>query len=121
MSSVKSSAVVVPTAGGEAKPAEAAAVTKMAGGGLILSPLPLSGGKKRGSRKTKRLSKKVLKMFRKGSAKKLAKLLKGGVDDTEGVMTTEGESAPESTEGASRKRRGSRKGSRKTRRHGLLY
>jgi len=118
MSSVpKSSAVVVPTSGGEAKPAEAAAVTKMAGGGLILSPLPLSGGKKKGSRKTKRLSKKVLRMFKKGSRGKLMKLMKGG-EEAEEVVAMEGESET----GAGRKRRGSRKGGKKTaRRHSFLY
>ena len=118
MSATKSSAVVMPTEGGAPQPSDAAAVTKMAGGGLVLSPLPLSGGRKR---KTKRLSKKVLKMFKKGSAKKLAKLLKGG-QEAEEVMATEGESTPE--EGAGRRRRGSRKtrrGSRKSRRHAFLY
>ena len=109
----------MPTEGGNALPAQAAAVTKMAGGGLVLSPLPLSGGRK-GSRKTKRLSKKVLKMFKKGSAKKLAKLMKGG-EVAEEVMASEGESAP--TEGARRRRRGGKthRGSRKSRRHGFLY
>jgi len=117
MSAPKSSAVVMPTEGGSAMPEQAAAVTKMAGGGLVLSPLPLSGGRKR--RGTKRLSKKVLKMFKKGSAKKLAKLLKGG-QEAEDVMATEGEAAP--VEGARRKRRGgkTRRGSRKSR-HSFLY
>ena len=118
MSAPKSSAVVMPTEGGAAMPEQAAAVTKMAGGGLVLSPLPLSGGRKR---KTKRLSKKVLKMFRKGSAKKLQKLLKGG-QEAEEVVATEGESPAAPTEGA--RRRGSRKtkrGSRKSRRHAFLY
>lgn len=113
----KSSAVVMPTKGGEAVPGEAAAVTKMAGGGLVLSPLPLSGGRKR--RGTKRLSKKVLKMFKKGSAKKLSKLLKGGQEGEDAVTAPE---TPEPTEGA-RRRRGSRKtkrGSRKSR-HSFLY
>ena len=67
------SAVVVPNSqGGSAD--QAAAVTPMKGG-MVLSPLPLSGG---GRRKTKKLSKKVLNMFKKGSRSKLMKLMKGG-------------------------------------------
>lgn len=103
--SVQSSAVVVPTSNGEAKPAEAAAVTKMSGGGLLLSPLPLNEGR----RKTRRLSKKAIKMLKKMSKAKLAKLMKGGVG--EGFESTE-------TEGAARKTRKGKKGSRK---HGFLY
>ena len=116
MSAPKSSAVVMPTKGGEAVPSEAAAVTKMAGGGLVLSPLPLSGGRKR---KTKRISKKVLKMFKKGSAKKLAKMLKGGQEAEAEVAAPE---MGEATEGARRKRKGgkTRRGSRKSR-HSFLY
>ena len=110
MSAPTSSSVVVPTKGGEAQPQAAAAVTKMAGGGLILSPLPLGGGKRR---KTRRISKKVLRMFKKGSKAKLMKLMKGGVDG-EDVVT--GEQAPEV--GARRK---SRRGSRKSRKHPMLY
>ena len=115
MSAPKSSAVVMPTEGGAPVPGDAAAVTKMAGGGLMLSPLPLNGGK----RKTKRLSKKVLKMFKKGSAKKLSKLLKGGQEAEEEVVAAE-TAAP--AEGARRRktRRGGRKGSRKSR-HSFLY
>jgi hypothetical protein len=66
------SAVVVPNSqNGSAN--EAAAVTPMKGG-MVLSPLPLSGGR----RKTKKLSKKVLNMFKKGSRSKLMKMMKGG-------------------------------------------
>ena len=65
------SAVVVPNSqGGSAD--QATAVTPMKGG-AVLSPLPLSGG-----RRTKKLSKKVLNMFKKGSRSKLMKLMKGG-------------------------------------------
>ncbi len=112
MSDMKSSAIVMPTKGGEAQPDEAAAVTKMAGGGLVLSPLPLSGGRRH--RKTKRLSKKVLKMFKKGSAKRLQKLLKGG-QGAEDLVVDE-----PATEGAARRRRGTRRAS-KSRRHAFLY
>ena len=110
MSAPKSSAVVVPAVGGEAAPAEAAAVTKMSGGGLVLSPLPLSGGR----RKTRRISKKVLRMFKKGSKAKLMKLMKGG-QEAEEVVTSEMKGA----EMGGRKK--SRRGSRKSRRHAMLY
>jgi hypothetical protein len=118
MSATKSSAVVIPASeSGAPMPGQAAAVTGMSGGGLVLSPLPLSGGRKR---KTKRLSKKVLKMFKKGSAKKLSKLLKGGQNGTEEVVTGETPATP--VEGARRRRRGgkTRRGSRKSR-HSFLY
>ena len=64
-------AVVVPT-GEKGSADNAAAVTQMKGGAVI-TPLPLSGG-----RRTKKLSKKVLKMFKKGSRGKLMKMMKGG-------------------------------------------
>lgn len=112
MSTPTSSSVVVPTAHGSPQPSEAAAVTKMAGGGLILSPLPLSGGRKRGSRKTRRLSKKVLKMFKKGSKGKLMKLMKGG-QEAEEVVAEEAAPAPM----GGKKRRTARK----SRRHAMLY
>ena len=53
------SAVVVPTKGGELVPGAAASATPMKGG-MMLSPLPLAGGR----RKSKKLSKKVLKMLK---------------------------------------------------------
>ncbi len=110
---VESSAVVVPTAAGEAKPAEAAAVTQ-SGGGLVLSPLPLSGGR----RKTRRLSKKVLKMLKKMPKAKLAKLMKGG-QEAEEQVAAEGEGAE--TGGRKKSRRASRKGKSKKSRHSFLY
>ena len=86
------SAVVVPNSqNGSAN--EAAAVTPMKGG-MVLSPLPLSGGR----RKTKKLSKKVLNMFKKGSRGKLMKMMKGG-----NTMTTD------DITGARRKTRGRRR------------
>lgn len=108
MSSAKSSAVVVPTEEGKPQADAAVAATKMSGGALVLSPLPLGGGKRR---KTRRLSKKALKAIKKIGASKLAKLLKGG-QEAEDVMATE--SAPaEETVGA--RRRKSRKGARRSR------
>ncbi len=83
----------------------AATVKPMAGGAAIV-PLPLTGGKKR--KGTRRLSKKVLKMLKAMPKKKLAKLMKGGVDEN-------GEEDPMIT-GSGKKR-----GSRKTRRSTLLY
>lgn len=110
-----SSAVVVPTSpSGAPQASQAAAVTSMKGGALVLSPLPLGGGK----RKTKKVPKKILKLFKKGSAKTLKRLMKGG--QTAEQVVTGGEVEGEEMEGA-RRRRGSRKGSRKSRRHGFLY
>lgn len=82
---------------------EAVAATKMAGG-MMLSPLPLSGGR----RKTRRMSKKMMKMMKKMTPKQLRKMMKGG--EGEGMAATE-------TVGARRK---SRKSSKKSKR-GLFY
>lgn len=87
MSAAKSTAVVVPTKGGAPQPADAAAVTEMKGGALVLSPLPLKGGRK--TRKTKKVPKKILKMFKKGSAKTLKRLMKGGQEAEAVVAETE--------------------------------
>lgn len=110
---VDSSAVVVPTKEGTPQPAQAAAVTKMSGGGLLLSPLPLGGGKRR---KTKRLSKKVLRMFKKGSRSKLMKLMKGGEEATGVVTGSTGQS--EGAASGGRRKRGTK---RRSRRHAMLY
>ena len=102
------SAVVVPTKGGELVPGAAASATPMKGG-MMLSPLPLAGGRRR---KSKKLSKKVLKMLKKMTPKQLKKAMKGG----EGEEATE--AAPEAAPvGARRKTRRSKK----SRRSGLLY
>ncbi len=111
---VDSSAVVVPTKEGTPQPAQAAAVTKMSGGGLLLSPLPLGGGKRR---KTKRLSKKVLRMFKKGSRSKLMKLMKGGEEANKIVTGEQGQGDGAASGGASKKR-GTK---RRSRRHAMLY
>jgi hypothetical protein len=111
---MKSSAVVLPEDGSKS---DAAAVTKMAGGGLLLSPLPLSGGRS----KTRRLSKKVLKMLKKMPKAKLAKLMKGGEEAMEEITAPETPVAPAMGKGRTRKgRKGgkSRKGSSK---RGFLY
>jgi hypothetical protein len=108
--------MVPKTAAGMADMSKAAAVTQ-AGGGLVLSPLPLSGGR----RKSRRLSKKVLKMMKSMPKAKLAKLLKGGQEAEEEMVAPAGESAP--TEGARRRRKtkkASRKASKKSR-HAFLY
>lgn len=98
--------LAIPTSGGELKPADAVAATPMRGGAL-LSPLPLSGGR----RKSRRISKKAMKMLKKMTPKQMKKMLKGGED-----VATETE-----MEGARRRksRRASR-GSRKSRR-GMFY
>ena len=96
-------AVAVPASGTKA---DAVAATPMKGGAL-LSPLPLTGGR----RKTRRLSKKAVKMLKKMTPKQIKKLVKGGQEPA---------AAPEAEmEGA---RRRSRKGGRKSRKtRGLLY
>ena len=105
------SAVVVPTKGGELVPGAAASATPMKGG-MILSPLPLSGGR----RKTRRISKKVLKMLKKMSKAKLAKLMKGGQEGEEAAMAAPEEKVEEPPVGARR-----RKTRKSKRRSGLLY
>jgi hypothetical protein len=103
--SSKTAAIVVPTKGGEPLTGDAVEVKPMAGGGLALSPASITGGR----RKSRRMTKKMLKMIKGMSKAKLAKLMKGG----EGM---EGEGA----EVGGRKRKG-KKTARKSRRHGLLY
>jgi len=99
------SGVVVPTAGGVPQPGSAMAATPMKGG-MILSPLPLGGGK----RKTRKLSKKMLKMLKKLPASKLKKLMKGGEGE-------EAMAAPAAETTGARRRRTRRS----KRRSGLLY
>jgi len=88
--------------------------TGMNGGGLALSPLPLSGGRKR------RMTKKMKKML------KTLKKLKGGEvgDMADTANLNESGLNDMSTDEGGRRRRGSRKsrrGSRKGRRAGLFY
>jgi hypothetical protein len=70
-------AVVVPTKGSEAQPGSAVAATPMKGG-MMLSPMPLGGGK----RKTRKITKKMLRVLKKNPKimKKLASM-KGGEDE----------------------------------------
>jgi alpha/beta superfamily hydrolase len=97
----ESSAVVVPTTEGTPDMGQAAGVTKMKGGALVLTPLPLSGGR----RKTRKISKKVLRTLKKMGTKKVMKMLRKG-GQSEGEMVTE-EPAPTTT-GARRRRSSSR-------------
>jgi hypothetical protein len=86
-----SSAVVVPTTeGGNPDMSQAAGMTKMAGGGLVLQPLPLAGGKRR--KTARKISKKVLKMLKKMGPAKVAKMMKkgGGEDGQMGEMAMDG-------------------------------
>ncbi len=108
MSTAKSSAVVVPTQEGKPQMDQAASVTKMTGGGIVLTPLPLSGGR----RKTRKISKKVLKQLKKMGASKVAKMLKKGGAEEEMVIPETG------AEGGRRHK--SRKASKKSRR-GFFY
>lgn len=112
MSNPESTAVVAPTNAGKPDMSQAAGVSKMAGGGVVLTPLPLAGGKRR----SRKISKKVLKMLKKMGSAKVAKLLKkGGAEEV--VTGGEGEEASEVV-GARRRTR--RRGSRKSRR-GFFY
>ena len=90
-------------------------------GGMVLSPLPLGGGK-RGGKKTARLSKKMLKMLKKISKTKLAKLMKGGEEAAEAMVAPVEEKAEEAPATGAR-RRGGKKTRRvsRSRRSGLLY
>ena len=84
---------------------KAATAVPMAGGALALSPLPLSGGRRRSRKMTKKM-KKMLKTLKK---------LKGGQVDEVVENTNE----PETEEmGGRRRRRGSRKSRRGSKRHG---
>ena len=105
------SAVVVPTKGGELVPGAAASATPMKGG-MMLSPLPLAGGRRR---RSKKLSKKVLKMLKKMTAGELKQAMKGGVDGEETTETATAEATP-----VGARRRKTRR-SKKSRRSGLLY
>jgi hypothetical protein len=118
---MSASAVVVPTKDGVAQPADAAAVTQMKGGALVLSPLPLSGGRR--LRKTKKVPKKVLALFKKGTAKKLRKLMKGGETAEEEVTSGDADMTGAEEGGRRRRSRKARRSSRKTlsRRRGFLY
>jgi hypothetical protein len=91
----------------------AAQVHDMKGGAIALSPLPLSGGRRRrGSLKMTKRMKKMLKTLKK---------LKGGEMEEAVEAADEGVEAP--VEGARRRRRGSRKSRRgsKKGRAGLFY
>lgn len=95
MSKTESSAVVVPTTEGKPDMEQAAGVAKMKGGALVLTPLPLVGGR----RKTRKISKKVLKQLKKMGTKKVMKMLKKG-----------GQVEGEIMDGARRRSRRSRRG-----------
>ena len=85
---------------------KAATAMPMAGGALALSPLPLSGGRRRSRKMTKKM-KKMLKTLKK---------LKGGQVDDVVEAAEDGAEAP--VEGARRRRRGSRTSRRGSKRHG---
>jgi hypothetical protein len=113
MSTPQSSAVVAPTTeGGQMDMGNAAAVTKMSGGGIVLTPLPLSGGRRR-----RGVSKKVLKQLKKMGSRKVMKMLKkGGAEE----MVAPEAAPAEETGGRRRRSRKTRRASRKSRR-GFFY
>jgi alpha/beta superfamily hydrolase len=102
MSKTESSAVVVPTTEGKPDMGQAAGVAKMKGGALVLTPLPLSGGR----RKTRKISKKVLKTLKKMGTKKVMKMLRKGGQAAESMMTEEPAPATTGARRKSRSRRG---------------
>ena len=87
-SSKTPASVAVPSSG---SPTDAVSATPMKGG-VMLSPMPLAGGR----RKSRRMSKKAMKMLKKMTPKQLKKMLKGG----EAVAA-----APADMEGARRRRK----------------
>ena len=89
------------------KEGSVASATSMQGGGVLLSPLPLNGGRKRrSSKKSRRASKKIAKALKKLGGEEL--------EQVAGEVEEMGEQTP--TEGARRRR--SKKGGRKhTKRH----
>lgn len=97
-------AVAVPSSGSTS---DAVAATPIKGGAL-LSPLPLAGGRRR---KTRRMSKKAMKMLKKMTPKQIKKMLKGGEEPAPVAEEAEMEGA---------RRRRSRKASRRSRR-GMFY
>jgi hypothetical protein len=102
MPGTESSAVVVPTTGGNTPDmSQAAGVTKMKGGAIVLTPMPLSGGR----RKTRKISKKVLKALKKMGTKKVMKMLKKG-GQMNGEMTSEEPPMGARRRRSSRSRRG---------------
>ncbi len=114
MSTPQASAVGAPTTqGGQMDMANAAGVTKMSGGGYMLTPLPLAGGRRR-----RGVSKKVLKQLKKMGSRKVMKMLKkGGAEE----MVAPEASSTEETGGRRRKSgRKTRRASRKSRR-GFFY
>lgn len=94
-SSKTPAAVAVPSSG---TATDAVAATPMKGG-MMLSPLPLSGGR----RKSRRLSKKAVKMLKKMTPKQIKKMIKGG---------QEAPVAETGMEGARRRRRTAKKSRR---------
>ena len=98
MSKTESSAVVVPTTEGKPDMEQAAGGAKMKGGALVLTPLPLNGGR----RKTRKISKKVLKQLKKMGTKKVMKMLRKG-GQAEGEMVAEEPAATGARRRSSRK------------------
>lgn len=127
MSAPKSDSTVVLTKEGAAK------ATPVKGGGLILSPLPLTGGRRRaskkGGRKSRKISKKALKAIKKIGGEEVVEAVEkamGGADEDPQVVKAEEEIADEAvemeepTEGARRRKskKAGRKGGRKSRKGG---
>ncbi len=118
MSAAKTASPVVVTPEGDA-----AKATPIKGGGLVLSPLPLNGGKK-GSRKSRKISKKALKAIKKIGGEEVVEAVEKAVGGAEEPVAEEAAVAEEAvvaeaTEGARRRsKKAGRRHSKKTKKAG---
>ena len=118
MSAAKTASPVVVTPEGDA-----AKATPIKGGGLMLSPLPLSGGRRRskkGGRKSRKISKKALKAIKKIGGEEVVEAVEAAMGGAEPVVAEEVAVGTEAVEGARRRRGGKskkagKKGGRKSR------
>ncbi len=115
MSAAKTASPVVVTPEGDA-----AKATPIKGGGLVLSPLPLNGGKK-GARRSRKISKKALKAIKKIGGEEVVEAVEKAMGGAEEPVAEEAAVAEEATvtEGARRKsKKAGRRHSKKTKKAG---
>jgi hypothetical protein len=118
--SAKTASPVVVTPEGDA-----ATATPIKGGGLVLSPLPLNGGRrksKKGSKKSRKISKKALKAIKKIGGEEVVEAVEKAMAGAEPAVAEEVAVAEEAvvaepTEGARRRKskKAGKKGGRKSR------
>lgn len=99
--SSKTAAPVVVTPEGDA-----AKATPVKGGGLVLSPLPLSGGRKsrKGARRSRKISKKALKAIKKIGGEEVVEAVEKAMGGAEEPAVEEVAVATEAVEGARRRK-----------------